>query len=108
MCSLSAPCSLTGSAPLLDGALVLPPRLLLLLDEGDEELPRDLDGEARDERRVGQYDRHEDLARPRLRVVHLARYQCRRVPITGRGRELADIRSRDEFGLVRDRLFKYF
>ena len=87
MCSLSAPCSLTGSAPLLDGALVLPPRLLLLLDEGHEELPRDLDGEARDEGRVGQDDREEDLARLRLRVVHLAREQRRRVSGGRRQRE---------------------
>ena len=77
----------TGSAPLLDGALVLPPRLLLLLDEGHEELPRDLDGEARDEGRVGQDDREEDLARLRLRVVHLAREQRRRVSGGRRQRE---------------------
>ena len=71
--------SLTGGVALLDGALVLPPRLLLLLDEGHEELARDLDGEAGDEGRVGQDHRQEDLARARLRVVHLARHQRRRV-----------------------------
>ena len=77
----------TGSAPLLDGALVFPPRLLLLLDEGHEQLARDLDGEARDEGRVGQDDREEDLARLRLRVVHLAREQRRRVSGGRRQRE---------------------
>ena len=65
----------------------MPPRLLLLLDEGHEELPRDLDGEARDEGRVGQDDREEDLARLRLRVVHLAREQRRRVSGGRRQRE---------------------